>query len=217
MYLATPLYGRFRLRASPWSRAHAPACVVAGLLLTALLGAIPGQPRIVGMVMLADSLASPGLAGLSYAAAAGLMAWLLAASWSRPVATPASGMIGGALVAMLILPNPGVAALIVPQIAAIAARHGRAGTQTIPNMVQCSALLIAASAGGAPVMLGWAGGLIFGVATIFVVNRGFSAANDNPSMERAGHDSRLSRPLWYHYNNVSHESGQAGVAHVQQQ
>ncbi|QIG81275.1 hypothetical protein [Stakelama tenebrarum] len=215
MLIVTPLAGSLRLRASPRRRLRAPGAAAATMMLALALAALPGQPHLVNAADLAAVTHMTGLTGLCFAAATGLTAWLFAALCSRPLATMANGALGGILIILLLLPDIGVAALPVAQIAAlIAARHRRV-TQSVSNMVQGGAMLAAAGATGAPEALGWLGAAMLCYASFFVVNRGFAAANDNPSMERIGHDSRLSRRLWYDYNDLGSESGEVGVLNVQ--
>jgi hypothetical protein len=179
MRTSLPFYIR-RTHALPAALAAAGATALLGLLGPALPG--PWQPL--------TELGLLPLMGLVLAGGTGLLAYHFARLTVAPTpwldaATPA------AILPLILIPGIGTAALFVPLGLAIRLARGNPRQRVVALMVQCGALAVALEPLAGPFATCFVTVTMLGTALFFAVNHDQIAANDNPSMERSGVNSRM--------------------------
>jgi len=171
---------------------------IAALVATAALAALPGGHAVPDVTLIASLFGAPMLAGLSGVAATGLVAWLIASLSIQPLAPPARAALAASLTALLLFPGGNITALAVPvALAPALAAEAAPGNRTVAIMVQCGAILALAVGGADMPTLGYLAVTILGYAGFEAFRGSSGAANDNPSLERTGHDSSVPAGFCY--------------------
>lgn len=147
------------------------AAALAALAATLLLGAFrPALPGPAGLL-------SWELLGLAITGGTGFLAWHLARLTALPPASPARAAMPAALIPLVVLPQLGVAALLVPAALAFAllSRERFAAPLALTGTL--------AALGAGPAMAAIAGATM--LAAAWLCRARCPAANDNPSLERS--------------------------------
>ncbi len=184
------------LAARRWPALPASCAAVAAVLAAGGFGAsLPGWWE-----MLSPG-AAVGLVGLVLAGGAGLLAFHLAGvagNSSRATARGWRAPLAAALVPVATIPAIGVAALVVPLVAAIGLRPETRGERAaaIAAVLACAAAFSAAHLSSPET--GCLASLTMLAAAWFLSTRpAIQAANDNPSLERMRYDWMLPDPRAY--------------------
>lgn len=175
--------------------------------MAAASGAL-GLTLILGWIAPAPMLdASLTLIGMASVAGLGLLAYLFARLTVTPLADPRDAALAAALVPSALFPGIGLAAFTVPAILAPWLLWKRPSQRVVALMVQCAALLALTTGGGGDAVNHFVVATTLCIALFFILNRLDGSANDNPSMERMGGESRLPPPRHYGRSGVVPDSG----------
>ncbi|MCW3836331.1 hypothetical protein ACFQ1E_11110 [Sphingomonas canadensis] len=173
-------------------RGQRPLIAAAAVLAATLaLGWGMAAPAAPGFALISGALHMPELGVLPAVAGAGLIAHHLARLSTLPRADPADSALGAALIACATLPGLSLWAILPAALAAIPGLFAAGGKRLVAAMVQCIAILSVLGAAGSEAVTCFAYAAMLAGGRIALLRPRSGAANDNPSMERAGQFSQL--------------------------